>query len=206
MSDDHQRIRQIKAHINQLFSELRRIEPNNQSLENLLPFNSSFTTISHEKCLLDNQCPYLSRPQAKFHSTTYHEYKKLQQRKMPCLFSPKKDFLIFACATSTPKHSPNENISLKAHLTSTPRRNKRPSTNLIPLKRLLYNKNQQKKDTNRPHDIRLNDRFSQGVVLYIQLMNINNGFKFRSFSFDLPSNFYFCFSHNQRNKNKLFTS
>ncbi|CAF4407655.1 unnamed protein product, partial [Adineta steineri] len=44
-----------------------------------------------------------------------------------------------------PKTSSNENILLKPYLTSTPRRNKHQSTDIIPLKRLLYNN----KDSNR---------------------------------------------------------
>jgi len=150
MSNNHERIREIKHHINQLLSELRLIEPNNSYLEKFQPFNttinSSLSSISNEKCLIDNQCPYLSHKQVILHSTTYHEYKKLQQRKKYLILSPKKKFVALACATSTPKNSPNQNILLKPHLTSTPRRNKRQSTNIIPLKRLLYNNN---KDSNR---------------------------------------------------------
>jgi hypothetical protein len=153
MSNNHERIREIKYHINQLLSELRLIEPNNNYLENIQPFNitmnSSLTTISNEKCLLDNQCPYLSRKQKLLHSTTYHEYKKIQQRKKHFILSPKKNFVALACATSTPKNSPNQNILLEPHLTSTPRRYKRQSTNFIPLKRLLYNNNNNNKDSNR---------------------------------------------------------
>jgi hypothetical protein len=156
MSNDHERIREIKYHINQLLSELRLIEPNNSYLEKFQPFNitlnSSLTTISNEKCLLDHQCPYLSRKQAILHSTTYHEYKKIQQRKKCLTLTPKRNFVALACATSTPKNSPNQNILLKPHLTSTPRRNKRQSTNFIPLKRLLYNNNNNNnnnKDFNR---------------------------------------------------------
>jgi hypothetical protein len=150
MSNNPERIHQIKSHINQLLLELHRIESNSNSSSFNLPLNSSFTKISNEKCLLDNQCPYLSRQQTILHSTTYHEYKKLRQRKNHYILSPKKNLLAFACATSTPKKSSNENILLKPHLTSTPRRNKRPSTNFIPLKRLLYNHNSNNKDANRP--------------------------------------------------------
>jgi hypothetical protein len=150
MSNDHERIRQIKYHINQLLSELHRIESNNNSLENFQPFNltnnSSLTTMSHEKCLLNNQCPYLSCKHTRLHSTTYNEYKKFRQRKKLLKSSPKKKFFApSVCATSTPKNSPKEHILLKHHLTSTPRRNKRQSTNIIPLKRLLYTN----KDSNR---------------------------------------------------------
>lgn len=151
MSNQHQRIREIKSHINQLLSELRRIEPDQHTLENYPPLNCSLTRSSQEKCLLDSQCPYLSRQQTIFHSTTYHEYKKLQQRKKHFILTPKKTFHALACATSTPKNSPNQNTLLKPHLTSTPRRHKRQSTNLVPLKRLLYKNNQQQdKDANRP--------------------------------------------------------
>jgi hypothetical protein len=146
-NNNHERIRQIKSHINQLLIELHRIESNSNSPQNFRSLNTSFTTISHEKCLLDHQCPYLSRQQTILHSTTYHEYKQIQQRKKHYLISPKKNILAVACATSTPKKSSNENILLKPHLTSTPRRHKRSSTNFIPLKRLLYN--QKNKDSNR---------------------------------------------------------
>ena len=146
-NNNHERIRQIKSHINQLLLELRRIDPNCNSPERFQSLNCSLTTISHEKCLLDHQCPYLSHHQAIFHSTTYHEYKKLQQRQKHYFISPKRNLLAVACATSTPKQSPNENILLKPHLTSTPRRYKRSSTNSIPLKRLLYN--QKNKESNR---------------------------------------------------------
>lgn len=153
MSNNHQRIREIKYHINQLLSELHRIESNNNSFENVQPLNLSInSSISNEKCLLNNQCPYLSCQQAILHSTTYHEYKKSSQRKKHLIITPKKNFVALACATSTPKHSPNQNsLFLKPHLTSTPRRNKRQSTNLIPLKRLLYNKNNNKDSNQKRH-------------------------------------------------------
>jgi hypothetical protein len=147
MSNNHERAREIKYHINQLLSELRLIDPNNSYLEKFQLFNTTInSSISNEKCLIDNRCSYLSRKQAILHSTTYHEYKKIQQRKKYLILSPKKNFVALACATSTPKNSPNQNILLKPHLTSTPRRNKRQSTNLIPLKRILYNNN---KNSNR---------------------------------------------------------
>jgi len=98
MSNDHERIRQIKYHINQLLSELHLIESNKNSLENFQPFNltnnSSLTTISHEKCLLNNQCPYLSCKHTRLHSTTYNEYKNLRQRKKLLKSSTKKIFLL----------------------------------------------------------------------------------------------------------------
>lgn len=156
MSNEHERIREIKYHINQLLSELRTIEPDNSCLENFQPFNitinSSSTTLNNENFLLDNACPYLSRKQAILHSTTYHEYRKNHKRKkLLLLSSPKKNiFSNSICATSTPKHSPNQNILHKPHLTSTPRHSKRQSTNMIPLKRLLYNnKNATNKISNR---------------------------------------------------------
>lgn len=150
MSNKHERIREIKYHINQLLSELRRIEPNDSNLDK----HRSFTQISSEPCFLDCHCPYLSRQLDIFHSTTYHDYKKLQQQQQQqhkeFSLSPKKNFLGFACATSTPKTSPNENhLLLKPYRTSTPRRYHQPSTNLIPLKRLLYNQYPSDKDTNR---------------------------------------------------------
>ncbi|CAF3418941.1 unnamed protein product [Rotaria sp. Silwood1] len=144
MSNKHERIREIKYHINQLVSELRMIEPNNNYLENFQPFNitlnSSSTIITNEKCLLNNQSPYLFRKQTTLHSTTYHEYRKINKRKKKLILSPKKNlFVTSSCVTSTPKNSPNQNILLQPNLTSTPRRNKRQLKNTIPLKRLLYN-------------------------------------------------------------------
>ena len=99
MSNTHERARAIKYHINQLLTELNRIEENNKSLENFQQFNitinSSLTTISNDKCLLNNQCPYLSHKQAILHSTTYHEYKKLHQRKKLLTSSPKKKLFFY---------------------------------------------------------------------------------------------------------------
>lgn len=154
MSNEHERIRQIKYHINQLLSELRMIEPNCNYLENFQPFNitinSSLTTISHENCLLDKKCPYLSHKQTILHSTTYHEHRKLYKRKKILVTSPKKShFTTSSCLTSTPKNSPTQNILLKPHLTSTPRRHKHQSSNIIPLKRLLYNKNKSSNNRQR---------------------------------------------------------
>jgi hypothetical protein len=152
MSNNQERIREIICHINQLLFELRLIQSNNNSLENFQPFNitinSLLTTMSHEKCLLDNnQCPYVSLKQAILHSTTYNEYKKIHQRKKLVTSSPKNNvFGASVCATSTPKNSPNQNILPKPYLTSTPRRTKRQSTNTIPRKRRLHNNN---KDSNR---------------------------------------------------------
>lgn len=138
MSNDRQRIRQIKYHINQLLSELRMIDSNNQIQPLNLSINSQLTTISHHE---DNFCQYLSCKQkpAILHSTTNHECRKK---------SKKFSFAASARATSTPKSSPIHNrMILKPHHTSTPRRSKRHSTglglpqnNIIPLKRLLYNK------------------------------------------------------------------
>ncbi|CAF0861476.1 unnamed protein product [Rotaria sordida] len=140
MSKDRQRIRQIKYHINQLLSELRMIESNNDIIQPLnISINSQLTTISHE----ENFCPYLSCKQKPviLHSTTNDECRKKSKKFL---------FAASARATSTPKNSPNHNrIKLKPHHTSTPRRTKRHSTalaippnnnNIIPLKRLLYNK------------------------------------------------------------------
>lgn len=143
----HQRIRDIKSHINQLLAELQRIEPHSKPLESLRPFelslNSSLFVSAHEKYLLNQQCPYVSSTHARFHSTTCDEYKKTYRRKKLLRMSPTKNVF----ATSTPKSSPNGDTSLKPYLTSTPCRQKRPSTNVIPLKRLLYNQ----KDVRRPH-------------------------------------------------------
>jgi len=101
-----------------------------------ISINSQLTTISHE----ENFCPYLSSKKKPpiLHSTTNNEYRRKKSKKFL--------FAASARATSTPKNSPIHNrISLKPHYTSTPRRNKRHSTNLptnniIPLKRLMYNK------------------------------------------------------------------
>ena len=146
MSNKHERIREIKSHIQQLLSELRRIEPNYPNFDHDLSFHSILTRISPEECLFDCPCPYLSRQQTIFHSTTYHEYPKPQQEHQK---SPKKNLLAFALATSTPKTSPNENLPLKPYRTSTPRRPKQPSTNFIPLKRLLYNQHPPEKESHR---------------------------------------------------------
>ncbi|CAF3402942.1 unnamed protein product [Rotaria socialis] len=166
MPNEHERIRDIKCHINQLISELRIIEPNNSYLEKFQPFNitinSSSTIIKNETCVLDHQCPYLTRKQAILHSTTYHEYRKIHKRKNFLLLSPKKNiFANSACATSTPKNSPNQNTLLKPHLTSTPRRNKRQSTNAIPLKRLLYNNNKLSNRQRHATKRSINPRYSQ---------------------------------------------
>ncbi|CAF1080675.1 unnamed protein product [Rotaria sordida] len=156
MSNKHERIREIKYHINQLLSELHMIEPNNDYLENFRPFNitinSSSKIITNEKCLLNNQCPYLFRKQTKLHSTTYHEYRKFYRRKKYLILSPKKNpFITPSCVTSTPKNSPNQNKLLQPHLTSTPRHNKRQSKNIIPLKRLIYNNNNDKFSNRQRH-------------------------------------------------------
>ena len=137
ISDDRQRIRQIKYHINQLLSELRMIDSDDNIQPLDISLNSQLTTISHEEKI----CPYLSCKQksARLHSTTNNECRKKSKK---LLFAPS------ARATSTPKSSPIHNkILLKPHHTSTPRRSKRHSTglpvssnNMISLKRLLYNK------------------------------------------------------------------
>lgn len=139
MSNKHERIREIKSHIQQLLSELHRIEQD-------LSLHSIRTRISTEECLFDCPCPYLSRQRTIFHSTTYYEYPKVQQEHPQ---SPKKHLLAFALATSTPKTSPNENLPLKPYRTSTPHRQKRSSTNFIPLKRLLYNQHPPEKESHR---------------------------------------------------------
>jgi hypothetical protein len=138
MPNDRQRIRQIKCHINQLLSELRMIESeNHQSIPPLnISINSQLTSLSHE----ENFCQYLSSKQkpAILHSTTNQEYRIKKSKKFL--------FAASARATSTPKSSPVHNrILLQPHQTSTPRRTKRhstalPTNNIIPLKRLMYNK------------------------------------------------------------------
>ncbi|CAF1323006.1 unnamed protein product [Rotaria magnacalcarata] len=139
MSNDRQRIRQLKYHINQLLSELRMIESNNNIQPLNISINSQLTTLSHG----ENFCPYVSCKQkpAILHSTTNNEYRKKTKKFL---------FAASARATSTPKSSPNHNrMMLKPHHTSTPRRNNKrhstplaamPTNNMIPLKRLLYNK------------------------------------------------------------------
>ena len=117
MSNTHERIREIKCHINQLVSELRLIEPNNHSLDNFQPFNISFnaslTTISQEKYVLDHQCPYLSRQQAILHSTTYQKYQKIPSRKKLLTSSPKKSFLpyISLCNQYTEEFSKSQYVT-----------------------------------------------------------------------------------------------
>ena len=144
MSSDHQRIQQIKAHINQLLAELHLIQ---SSTKELLPFNltinSQITTISEKKSRLNCPCPFLaakSNGQAILHSTTVDPCSKNPSRKSTkknlrlCSSTPER-FVLAAQATSTPKRSLHSN-----HFqTSTPRRSQMPSNNLIPLKRLLYN-------------------------------------------------------------------
>ena len=146
MSNDRQRIRQIKYHINQLLSELRLIESDNDMSPMNISINSQVTTISRE----ENGCPYLShKPKsAVLHSTTNNEHRKK---------SGKFLFALSARATSTPKSSPQQKrLSLKPHQTSTPRRSKHhstalpmPASNMIPLKRLLYNKKDREQHTRR---------------------------------------------------------
>ncbi|UJR26732.1 hypothetical protein I4U23_008047 [Adineta vaga] len=139
-TNNHERIRDIQYHIKQLLTELHLIDPTNKILENFQPFNLS--TNSHEQCVMDNQCAYLSCKQTRFHSTTCDEYKKVHQRKNFKKMTPKKILV----KTSTPKPATsNENLVMKPYLTSTPRQQKRQSTNLIPLKRLLYHQ----KDSHR---------------------------------------------------------
>ena len=138
MSHDRQRIRQIKYHINQLLSELRLIESN--SSDPIPPLNisisSQLTSLSQE----ENFCPYISSKSkpAILHSTTNQEYRTKKSKRFL--------FAASARATSTPKGSPiHHRILLPPCQTSTPRRSKRhstalPSNNIIPLKRLIYNK------------------------------------------------------------------
>ena len=140
MSNDRQRIRQIKCHINQLLSELRLMESDNHHHQPIPPLNisisSQLTNLSHQ----ENFCPYLpSKPKSGIlHSTANQEYRSKRSKKFL--------FAASARATSTPKSSPIPNrILLHPHQTSTPRRSKRhstalPANNLIPLKRLMYNK------------------------------------------------------------------
>lgn len=135
MSDKHDRLYQLKTHVNQLILEIQSLDPS----ENLLPlFNLNKN--SNDKYVFQCSCPYISsssssRPMI-LHSTTYDDYKKCSdQRKKPCLLTPKKNLLTFTCTTSTPKKSVQEKIfHQKFHFTSTPRRKKS-----ITLKRLLYN-------------------------------------------------------------------
>jgi hypothetical protein len=144
-----QRIRQIKYHINQLVSELHHIESNNNIQPLNITINSQLTILSHEE---EDFCPYLSTKNKPviLHSTTNDEYRKKSKN---FLFAPS------ARATSTPKSSPHQNrILLKPHHTSTPRRSKRHLTglamqpnNMIPLKRLLYNKDFDQRTTKRRH-------------------------------------------------------
>lgn len=138
MSNDRQRIRHIKYHINQLLSELRLIDGNNSDIIPPLniSINSQLTNLSHDEQI----CPFISsktKP-AILHSTTNQEYRTKKSKKFL--------FAASARATSTPKSSPvHQRILLPPYQTSTPRRSKRhstalPTNQIIPLKRLIYNK------------------------------------------------------------------
>ena len=144
MSRDHQRIQEIKHHINQLLAELQLMQAKECRPPFYLSINSELTSVSQKKTRLDYPCcPCLSPKsdqQMRLHSTTLSENQKVQRKKInkKLLFtpnSPKKLFLT-ARATSTPKSSPLPTTALARYHTSTPRRSKR---HLIPLKRLLYN-------------------------------------------------------------------
>ena len=133
-SNDQQRIRQIKFHINQLLSELRSMETSVQIPPLNLSIHSQLTDLSAE----ENSCPYLltKRKSARLHSTAH----QLGSRRK-FLFAPA------ARATSTPKVPPSSFKRPSPLQTSTPRRTQRHSTPLnlspnqiIPLKRLLYNR------------------------------------------------------------------
>jgi hypothetical protein len=132
MPNVRKRARQLKYHINQLYSELRLIESPDHHIQPLnISINSQLTTISHE----ENFCPYLSckRKRATLHSTTNQEHRAKKSKKFV--------FAVSVRATSTPKSSPNHHRMF----TSTPRRSKRhstalPTNNIIPLKHLMYNK------------------------------------------------------------------
>ncbi|CAF1540638.1 unnamed protein product [Adineta ricciae] len=129
--------RKLVHHLNDIISEIHRLDNNcNIPLMNF-SISSQLTTVSQEEIC----CPYLSHGSkpAILHSTANSEYRKK---------SSKMAFAFAARATSTPKSSPQQTrLLLKPHQTSTPRRSKRhstvstlPANNIIPLKRLLYNK------------------------------------------------------------------
>ena len=154
MSNDRQRKRQLKCHINQLLSELRLVEPNNHIQPFNISISSHVTTLSSHD---EHFCPHLSSRQQKaavLHSTTNDEYRKKSKKFL---------FAASARATSTPKSSPIHNkILLKPHQTSTPRRTKPhstalaipPNNNNILLKRLLYNKDcAQRNQNKRRHSV-----------------------------------------------------
>lgn len=139
-SNDQQRIRQIKFHINQLLSELKAMESSVEIPPLNLTIRSQLTDLSVE----ENSCPYLltKRKSARLHSTAHHQ--TTSRRKF--LFAPS------ARATSTPKVSPSSFKRPSPLQTSTPRRTQRHSTpltfspnQLIPLKRLLYNREQEQR-------------------------------------------------------------
>ena len=138
MANDRQYARQLKHHVNQILSQLRVIDP--KSFGAIPPLNisisSQLTSLSEDEHI----CPCISSKSkpAILHSTTNQEYRTKKSKKL--LFAPS------AHATSTPKSSPiHQRILLPPFQTSTPRRSKRhstalPTNHLIPLKRLIYNK------------------------------------------------------------------
>ena len=147
MSKERQ-IRQIKCHINQLISELQKLQSIDCIKQLALTISSEVTTISTYE---ENVCPYLLCQKQKagvLHSTTNNQYRKKSKKFL---------FAASARATSTPKSSPIQNkILLKPYQTSTPRRQQRHSTaldiqqnNNIPLKCLLFNKDCVKRHQNK---------------------------------------------------------
>lgn len=130
-SNDQQRIRQIKFHINQLLSELRSMESTVQIPPLNLTIHSQLTDLSVE----ENSCPYLltKRKSARLHSTAHHHHHGTRRKSV---FAPS------ARATSTPKVSPKTTRRPSPLRTSTPRHSTPFSSSvnqIIPLKRLLYN-------------------------------------------------------------------
>jgi hypothetical protein len=148
MSNDRQRIRQIKHHLKLLKFELHLIESYNHRQPLDTSINSQLTTLlSYE----ENLFPILpcKKPKAgRLHSTTNNEYRKKSKKSL---------FAASARATSTPKSSPRQNkISLKPYHTSTPRRSHRHSTaldiqanNNFPVQCILYDKDYEKRQQHK---------------------------------------------------------
>ena len=149
MSTDRQRVRQIKVHINQLLSELRSIESNVNISPFHLTINSQLTNLSHEA----NPCPHLSskRKSTRLHSTANHEHRRKSKKSVFKSSPTKALFAPSARATSTPKVSPQQK---KSPQTSTPLHSTAfafSPNQLIPLKRLLYNREHDPRPHKRRH-------------------------------------------------------
>lgn len=143
-TDDRQRIRQLKIHINQLLTELRSIENHVEQKPFHLTIQTDFTHLSTEEV---PSCPFvtLKRKSTRLHSTANHEHRRKSKKISPSTLG----FAATACATSTPKMS-SQNKRLPQ--TSTPRHSLHDIGNpLIPLKRLLYHQDTEHRNQKRRH-------------------------------------------------------